>query len=464
MRILISDTGGHRCFRLFAIAIAAVLTGGCATVPGAPSVPPAPEPTTVVWLADPIAETATNDVRQVLKDAFEEAYPSISLQLMTGPTTTNQLRSTLVRRLSSGATTPDVYDTDVVWQYDLAARGYSLPLSDYLPASYWSSSGSASESGASAAFDQAMKYKGSYYGVPEYIDEGFLYYRKDLLDRAGLQPPRTWEQLEKDSLVLKRKGLAYQFAWQGSNYEGLTCDWYEFMTDAFGNKPPSAMTPAQELDSPQALKALEFMRGLIGKGISPRNVNTFTETSAENAFAEGNVAFLRGWDDSYADTTNTDSKLTQSQVGVELPPSFQGEPGPSGWSALGGWGLAVNSRTKHLKAALTFVKWLAGQQAQWILATQYSLIPGNAAIRTDPAVTSLNPVLSAAARARVVARPSQEKGYAAISADISGAVYRALPGPGTPGGDPCRLLTTTARELDPGTSGGLTCPASPGRG
>lgn len=464
MTILISGTGRHRYFRLFATVIGAVLIGGCAAVPGAPSVPPAPEPATVVWLADPIAETATNDVRQVLKDAFEEAYPSISLQLMTGPTTTNQLRSTLVRQLSSGATTPDVYDTDVVWQYEFAARGYSLPLNAYLPASYWSTSGSPSESGASAAFDQAMRYKGSYYGVPEYIDEGFLYYRKDLLARAGLQPPRTWEQLEKDSTVLKSKGLAYQFAWQGSDYEGLTCDWYEFMTDAFGNKPPSTMTPAQELDSPQALKALEFMRGLIGKGISPRNVNTFTETSAQNAFAEGNVAFLRGWSTSYADTINTDSKLQPRQVGVELPPSFQGEPGPSGWSTLGGWGLAVNSRTKHLKAALTFIKWLAGPQAQWILATQYSLIPGNAAIRTDPAATSSNPVLNAAARARVIARPSQEKGYPAISGDISGAVYRALPGPGTPGGDPCRLLTTAARELDPGAGGGLTCPASAGSG
>jgi multiple sugar transport system substrate-binding protein len=438
---------------MFCMALAA----GCTAAPSASLVPPAPGGTTVVWLSDPTAETATDDVRQVLKDAFEEAHPSINLQLMTGPTTTDKLKSVLSTQLKAGAATPDVYEADVVWQYEFAANGYALPLNNLAPGS-WNSSGIGSEKSVAATFDDAMKYKGSYYGVPYFIDEGFLYYRRDLLEKAKLLPPRTWEQLEKDSLILNKKGLPSQFVWQGANYEGLTCDWYEFMTDAFGNKPPPGTTPAQELDSPKSMKALNFMRGLIEMGVSPNKVDTFTETDTNNEFAEGQAAFMRGWDSAYVNTTNADSTLRADQVGVELPPVFDGQPGPSGWSALGGWSLDVNPHSKNLDAALTFIQWMAGQQAQRILATQYSLIPGNAAVRNDPAIASGNPVLSLARQARVVARPAQEPKYPQVSSTISSAIYRALPGAGSPGRDPCAELTAAARRLGLRTGGGLTCP------
>ena len=60
---------------------------------------------------------------------------------------------------------------------------------DYLPASYWAQFAPGLVAGAS--------YKGKVYGSPLFEDQGFMYYRKDLLAKEHMSPPTTWEQLRK---------------------------------------------------------------------------------------------------------------------------------------------------------------------------------------------------------------------------------------------------------------------------
>jgi multiple sugar transport system substrate-binding protein len=405
---------------------------------------------TIVWLANPDAQTATNDSRTVLVDAFERAYPSITVELASGPTNTDSMRQRLENELSTGQSAPDVYDGDVTWPYKFASKGYALPLSDYLPKSFWLST--FGTSGGSASMVSDLTVNGVTYGVPEFVDEGFLYYRADLLHEAGIPgPPKTWQQLVADSQRLKEHHLADQFAWQGDNYEGLTCDWYEFMADALGGLPEGgsvASLPAA-LKSSQSLDALEFLRGLITQGISPKNVDTFQEPDADNAFDSGQAAFLRGWDSSYANATSLTQSLKPDQVGVELPPTFAGQKGP-GWSALGGWSMFINPRAKNLAAALTFLKWMASPAAQWILATQYSEIPANVSVRNDPQAHALNPVLGVAATdVKVVSRPAEEASYSLISQAIHDCVYAALPGSGIPGIAPATALARAASAIGP---------------
>jgi multiple sugar transport system substrate-binding protein len=183
--------------------------------------------TTIVWLTGPTSRTASDDARHVLIDAFEQAYPAIKVDLVSGPDSTNRLHDLLFPELSSGHVTPDVYSGDVIWPAEFAHAGLALPLSKYLPESFWAEFAAPGTPRSGNSLVQSMSYHGNVYAVPYFLDEGFLYYRKDLLARAGLRPPVTWEQLVRDSRVLKKKGLPYQFVWQGNNYEGLTCDWIE---------------------------------------------------------------------------------------------------------------------------------------------------------------------------------------------------------------------------------------------
>ena len=425
---------------------------------------------TIVWVSSPTLRNASDDARQVLVDAFEQAYPSIKVDLQPGPDNSDRLREKLSGEISAGSVTPDVYSGDVVWPADFAHDGLALPLNEYLPASFWSQFAPPGTALADNTLIQAMSYQGEIYAVPYFIDEGFLFYRKDLLTQAGLPVPATWEQLAADAKVLKARGLPYQFAWQGDAYEGLMCAWTELLADAYGGQsaPDSSaavvdQATAARLASPQALKALDFLRTLINDGLSPGDVAGYEEPQGDSAFDSGKAAFLRSWDSSYANAVSAASVISDpDQVGVIPPPTFEGQHG-AGFSVIGGWNLFVNPHSRNLTADLTFLRWMAGPQAQRILATQFSEIPSNYAVRTAPSVTSNNPVFAAATRTRLISRPSSAPGYGALSRTIYLTLHQALPAkPNAPAADPCTTLLTTAAKIDSTVHGTLPCAAAGG--
>ena len=128
----------------------------------------------------------------MLINAFEKQYPNIHVTLVSAPTDTDTNRATLATEISGGSSTPDVFMGDVIWPAQFGAHQLAVPLSQYLPASYWSKFAPGLVQGAS--------YKGAVYGSPLFEDQGFLYYRKDLLAKEHLAVPTTWEQLEADSV------------------------------------------------------------------------------------------------------------------------------------------------------------------------------------------------------------------------------------------------------------------------
>ena len=48
----------------------------------------------------------------------------------------------------------------------------------------------------------ANRYRGQIFGVPLFIDAGLLYYRKDLLEKYGISPPRTWPELVQEAKTI----------------------------------------------------------------------------------------------------------------------------------------------------------------------------------------------------------------------------------------------------------------------
>ena len=219
------------------------------------------------------------DTRTALITAFNKLYPNIHVNLVSAPTNTDTNRATLATEISGGSATPDVFMGDVIWPAQFGAHQLAVPLSNYLPASYWAQFAPGLVAGAS--------YKGQVYGSPLFEDQGFMYYRKDLLAKEALSPPTTWEQLESEAkTLLQQAGLVkYGFVWQGASYEGLTCNFMEYLTSAGGTATNSDYTKAT-LDSPAAIKAVTFMRGLVTSGVTPAAISTFQEAQAMNTFAD----------------------------------------------------------------------------------------------------------------------------------------------------------------------------------
>jgi multiple sugar transport system substrate-binding protein len=374
----------------------------------------------ITWSASPISGSGANDTRTVLIKAFEKAYPKIKVTLISAPTNTDTYRANVATEISGGSSSPDVYMGDVIWPAQFGEHGFAIPLSKYLPKSYFSK--------FYPGLIQGATYKGQVYGSPLFQDMGFLYYRKDLLAKAHLPVPTTWEQLESEAKTLVSKHLVkYGFVWEGDSYEGLTCNLMEYLADAGGAVTNSSYTKA-EFDSPAANKAVTFMRSLITSGASPSAVSTFQEPQAMNVFAAGQSAFLRNWDYAYDYAiTPATSKLKKSQVGVTSLPTFAGRPQP-GYANIGGWNLYVNPHSKHLGADLTFIKWMSGTTAQTILAKQYGEISTVTSVRTSPSVVASTPTFAIAAKAKLIPRPAGTPNYPAVSTAIYTNVNSVLAG------------------------------------
>jgi multiple sugar transport system substrate-binding protein len=401
---------------------------------------------TIVWSASPIATNSFGDTRTTLITAFEKQYPNIHVNLTSAPTNTDTNRATLATEISGGSATPDVFMGDVIWPAQFGAHQLAVPLSNYLPTSYWTQFAPGLVAGAS--------YKGKIYGSPMFEDQGFMYYRKDLLAKEGMSPPTTWEQLQSEAKTLVSKGLVkYGFVWQGASYEGLTCNFMEYLASAGGTATKSDYSTAT-LDSPAAIKAVTFMRGLVTSGVTPAAITTFQEAQAMNTFAAGSSAFLRNWDYAYSEATSpATSKLTAAQVGVEPMPAFSGQPTP-GYSNIGGWNLYINPHSKNINADLTFIKWMASDTAQNILATKYSEIPTTTSVRNSPSVIALNPVLAIVGKTKLVPRPAGTPNYPALSTAIYTNVNAALAGSTSPSAAMAAAQSQANTALT-STSGGL---------
>src|SRR3984957_18355653 len=89
----------------------------------------------IVWSASPLTGTGANDARTVLINAFEKQYPGIHVTLGAAPTDTDT--APLATEISGGSSTPDVFMGDVIWPAQFGAHQLAVPLSDYLPSSYW---------------------------------------------------------------------------------------------------------------------------------------------------------------------------------------------------------------------------------------------------------------------------------------------------------------------------------------
>jgi multiple sugar transport system substrate-binding protein len=377
---------------------------------------------TITWYANQFGPTST-DVRETLITAFEKANPGIKVKLEQAPSDSDAYRSALTTQISGGSSSFDVYNGDVVWPAQFGKAGLAQPLNDLIPSSYWRQ--------FSPGLVDGLTYNGKIMAAPLFTDNAFLFYRKDLLEKAGLPVPTTWEQLRQEARQLQDAGqVRYGFAAQWAGYEGLTCDWTEFSADASGSSVDYQGTTAR-IDTPENLKALTYMKGLIDDGIAPKAVTTFKEGESQALFTSGQVAFLRNWAYAYSDAEENPNSKVSGRIGVINLPTFQGQIS-RGRTTTGGWNLYVNPHSRNIGADLAFVRWMTGLEAQRILALKGGLLPARSGVLDDVDLQDANPVFRIAFMNRMVARPTWTADYAEISKAIYTDVNAALTGTTTP--------------------------------
>ena len=357
----------------------------------------------------------------------------IDVEILRQPTDTDQRRQGLVIPLNAGERDPDVFLMDVAWVAQFSASDWLLPLGRYIQKDQFSI-----EHFFRPVIEQVDSYKGQLIALPVYLDCGLLYYRTDLLDKYGFEVPQTWKQLLEISRKVQEKERKlspkfYGFVWQGAQYEGLICNFMEFITSN-GGGIVSGDLPVQNfvVDSPANIKALDFMRDLIHEyKISPPN--TFTEMKEEEVrqyFQVGNALFERNWPYALKLHQDGDSPV-KDKVGIALLPRFEGGRHAG---TLGGWHLGVSRFSDVKGEAWELVKYILSYKTQKRLALNLGWNPGRKDLYTDPDIRDKMPQMKVLKEAleKSVARPSLPY-YTRISSILQLYVSSALSDKISPG-------------------------------
>jgi len=373
-------------------------------------------PVTLNWYVQPLNSTS---IWPDLVDAFNKSHPDIHVKLTVGPTNVDTVRGTLSTQIGSGSATPDVYEGDVTWPAQFAKAGLAVNLTKLFPADFWDR--------FSPGAITLAQYKGASYSVPSWTEAAFLYYRKDLLDQAGLPVPKTWEELMEQAKQIQATGAVKDgYTWQGAGYEGLTCDFSEVIADAGGGIASSDYKDAT-MDTPAGAKALNFLKETISSGVSPKATPTFQEPESLNDFTAGNALFMRNWSYAWAITQDPSQSKVVDKVGMAPLPTFEGQPYP-GASTNGGGGMYLNPHSKYQKQGITFLTWLTDVEAQSMFASVGKVLPANVKAQTPEAQAQVGPVGEVLAQLNIVGRPVGTPAYSQVSRAVFQNINAALTG------------------------------------
>jgi multiple sugar transport system substrate-binding protein len=252
----------------------------------------------------------------------------------------------------SGNQPPDVFYLDPLTFQNYAKDGVLDPYASSLP----------NATGFSPALKDAFTYQTKFTCAPKDASTLALYINTQDWKQAGLgAPPANWSQLQADAKKLTtggRTGLTIDQAHSGID---------EFLYQNGGTVLNSAGTKV-ELDSPQNVQALTYLKSMLSSGIMKFPSQLDSGYSGQ-AFGENKAAMdvIGNWENGALQTDYPNIKFKV----YPLP------AGPSGIHATlsftNCW--AVPEASKNLAGAIEFVKFLTTPQQEMMFAKAFGVIP-----------------------------------------------------------------------------------------
>ncbi|PDT02750.1 ABC transporter substrate-binding protein [Rhizobium chutanense] len=357
--------------------------------------------------------------------AIFEKNTGNQVKLVTMPSSSSEQFSQYRLWLAAGNKDIDVYQTDVIWAPQLADQFIDLKEATKDVAGQFFPSIIASQT-----------VNGRLVALPLFTDAPALYYRKDLLEKYGKQPPKTWDEMAATAKEVQDKERQagqkdlWGYVFQGNSYEGLTCNALEWVKSSGGGQivePDGTIS----INNEKAAAALERAKGWIGT-ISPPGVLAYQEEESRGVWQTGNAVFMRNWPYAYSLGNGADSAVKGKFDVMTLPVAAAGDK-PS--STLGGWNLAVSKYSEKQEAAIALVKFLASKDVQKARAIELSNLPTLTDLYDDKDVAAAQPFMPnwKPIFQDAVPRPSAtaKVKYNEVSSKFWTAVHNTLSGSGS---------------------------------
>lgn len=275
----------------------------------------------------------------------------------------------------------DLMTVDIVWSGEYAQNGYTLPLNDYMD-----------RDAAELNLDDILpvmwtqgEWEGQYWAFPLGGYANVLNYRSDVFEAAGIEPPKTQEEMLAAAEALNDPDNDfYGIAMLGGGVAGAQdyMVWVQqhggTLIDADGNI---------KINTAENAEILEFFGSFFEFG--PPGSAGYWWGDRETAFRDGKVAMMEGWSIARNDYEDPEMSSIVGLMDITFAPIAEGMEASYGF---GGWGLGINADSDSIKqeAAWEFIKWLASEEIQieWVL---HRGVPIRRSTMTNPDIVAALP-------------------------------------------------------------------------
>ncbi|MFF0885447.1 extracellular solute-binding protein [Streptomyces sp. NPDC003456] len=347
-----------------------------------------------VWL---MRDSVSAQFQKQFVAGFEAAHPDIDVKVQIQEW--DGIGEKVTAALASNDA-PDVIETGNTQVARYARSGGLLDLSDKvdeLGGGDWLKG--LAEPGA---------FEGKQYGIPYYAANRVVIYRTDLFEKAGV---------DADSIRTRDQWIAATEKLDSGSTQGIYLPgqmWYAlagFIWDEGGDLAArSGGSWRGTLDTPQALRGMDFYKRLQALGKGPKDSDEAEPPQAE-VMAKGQVAQIISTPGG-ANVVRENNPELEGKLGFfPVPGKTAARPGSV---FIGGSDLVIPAASGKPEAAFTFVEELTGDTWQRKLAAAMSYVPNKAtladAVASDPGAAAM------AAGAAVGRATPNTPGWAAVEA------------------------------------------------
>ena len=329
----------------------------------------------------------TRYIQELLPQFTEETGIDVEIEAISYI----DMHSKLVPQLIAPQGSYDLIVVDFYWVGEFTKAGWLMPLDDLV-----ARDGVDVDRYVPKLMDLVGRVDGTLYMLPFYNYSMAVIYRQDLLDDPkeqaafkekygiDLKVPETWDEYWKQVQFFTRdenndgEPDFFGTVIQGQRGDCISMQWANYLYSQGGEYHDANWDP--ELDSPEAIKAMEYYRDAV-ENYSPPGSEAYCFDEASNVMAQGKAYSFVTFNILYAGFEDPASSSVVGKVGIA--------PNPGG-GLNGGWGWAIPNSSPNKDAAWTFIKWMESPE----IAKQRALLggaPTQTAIFTDPEVVAARP-------------------------------------------------------------------------
>jgi N,N'-diacetylchitobiose transport system substrate-binding protein len=320
-----------------------------------------------VWLN---GTDTPQEARDWLKKTFEDQHPGSTLTIEQQEW--EGLVEKLTTSLSSASQTPDVVEVGNTQAPTFTAVGAFSDVSSNL--ADWGGDD------LLKGFVEGAQVDGKTYAVPYYAGSKYIFYRKDLFEKAGLSVPTTMDEFVQDAIALKQANP------KPANFSGFWFpgqDWRNgvaFVWDAGGDLAVKDGDQWQgHLSAPESVQGLETVQTLMDQASgAAKDIN---ETDPQIPFCAGEVGMMSapGWVKGLIEDPDSGCPDMVANLGVFALPGSDGQPAPV---LLGGSDIAISAKSKNQDLSKDVIGLMLSDDYQKLMA-QAGLTPAKSSLASE---------------------------------------------------------------------------------